>query len=709
MLPLKRMTSRIPGRRASRALIAVAVAGGLFVAAQIVLRSTGAGESSSGLTSIFACVVATVVIVWAGVVTVAWEETLPFAVAMAAAAGARLIVIFDTTGSARDASRIADPVYLVVCGLFLVPVMAQFRKHFRREDRREIVADIGLIAVSLITVIYVLLRPTTGTEQVAALAWSALFAVTAGAAIASYTANALWIPSVAHVGRLIVAADFASVTLLIGSAWIGHTDAWGAWNLDLMIGLGALALAATAVLFPGAETTGHIVSTEGALSRGLLTAGAITAAAASLAAIPILEKRGDATIPEASLLIAILAAAIATRIIVNQIRSAHVRQANTQALAEKEAALLEASEAMTWLREAIDTLTMSEQRLRLLFDAAVDGVVELDADNVIRRTNEAFCAMVELEEDQIVGRGWEEFAELVRGGGSSLRTLPVTGEATIMRREQKLSLEARASTIPGNPPGRLLLVRDITAAKVADQTIRSLFQFLQDRDEDRTRILKRTNSAIESERNRVARDLHDGPVQGVSAASLSLEAVLLMLKNGDVERAMDTLVKVRNQLSEEADSLRRLMSNLRPPLLEERGLVPALKETLARFGREENIKTHFRSRSLVDLPADLETLAYRLVQEALSNARKHSQATELTVSVDAVAGQLRVTVEDNGVGFDTTRARDFLRMGKVGLASMRERIELANGTFMVNSSPRTGTAIVAILPLESTPATPVQV
>ena len=69
---------------------------------------------------------------------------------------------------------------------------------------------------------------------------------------------------------------------------------------------------------------------------------------------------------------------------------------------------------------------------------------------------------------------------------------------------------------------------------MADQTIRSLFQFLQDRDEDRPRLLRRTNAAIEAERNRIARDLHDGPVQGVSAASLSLEAALLMIKAGDV-------------------------------------------------------------------------------------------------------------------------------------------------------------------------------
>ena len=147
--------------------------------------------------------------------------------------------------------------------------------------------------------------------------------------------------------------------------------------------------------------------------------------------------------------------------------------------------------------------------------------------------------------------------------------------------------------IPTDPPRTLVLVRDVSAAKVADQTIRSLFQFLQDRDEDRTRLLRRSNAAIEQERNRIARDLHDGPVQGVSAASLSLEAALLMIKAGDVERGIDVLVKIREELAGEADALRRLMAGLRPPVLEERGLIPALRETLSRFGTDTGVVTSF--------------------------------------------------------------------------------------------------------------------
>jgi signal transduction histidine kinase len=106
----------------------------------------------------------------------------------------------------------------------------------------------------------------------------------------------------------------------------------------------------------------------------------------------------------------------------------------------------------------------------------------------------------------------------------------------------------------------------------------------------------------------------------------------------------------------------------------------------------------------VEIPEEVETLAYRIVQEALTNAGKHARATEVSVSVEAVAGQLRIEIVDNGQGFDPASAREFLRAGRVGLASMRERTELANGSLLVRSTPGAGTTIVATLPIDvSTP------
>jgi signal transduction histidine kinase len=101
------------------------------------------------------------------------------------------------------------------------------------------------------------------------------------------------------------------------------------------------------------------------------------------------------------------------------------------------------------------------------------------------------------------------------------------------------------------------------------------------------------------------------------------------------------------------------------------------------------------------VPRDVETLAYRVVQEALSNVRHHAKASSVTVHVDTDTGQLRVEVEDDGVGFETNLTRDYLRAGRVGLASMRERVELASGTFNMRSTPGRGTAITALIPLDA--------
>ena len=177
-----------------------------------------------------------------------------------------------------------------------------------------------------------------------------------------------------------------------------------------------------------------------------------------------------------------------------------------------------------------------------------------------------------------------------------------------------------------------------------------------------------------------------------------------MLKAGEIDEGLGILSKVRSELSEEADNLRRLMSGLRPPLLEERGLIPALRETVDRFGRDNHVHTEFSGRASGEIPQDLETLAYRVVQEALSNSSKHAHPVSVTVAVETTGGQLRVEIVDDGEGFDAGKAREYLQSGRVGLASMRERVELANGTFMVHSAPGRGTTVVASLPMGAVPA-----
>jgi PAS domain S-box-containing protein len=611
-----------------------------------------------------------------------------------------LFLIHDLTGAPEYRPTAYDLVFLPAAVLFLAPIRFEYRDHFPREERREIYADVALISVALAAILYLSIRPN-GAGAAEAIS-SGVFAVACASAFSAYGALTLWAPLPTHIGMFVVIGSFTGSIIVFAQQWVQGTYVAGQIAIDLPLAVGSLALAGLVLLLPRRRTGVPMVRPT-RYGRPLLTTASVATACTALGLIANMEIHRRVGTLEATGLIGMLGAAVAIRILVNQVRGTHATLAVQEALDQKEAALHETDKALTRLQRANETLRESEERLRLVFEAAVDGIVELDHKDVIVRANEAFCQMLELPQSMVEGQRWTALATAIRAD-ESFASLPHTGQGQLFREGQAIHLETRTSEIRGDPPRRLLLVRDVTAARVADQTIRSLFKFLQDRDEDRTRIMRRTNAAIEGERNRIARDLHDGPVQGVSAASLSLEAVLLMLRAGETEEGIEILSKVRKELSEEADNLRRLMSGLRPPLLEERGLVPALRETLDRFGRESGVATEFTSDVSVEIPQDLQTLAYRIVQEALSNVGKHSKAGRVGLTVETIGGQIRIEAADDGVGFDPAQSREYLRMGRVGLASMRERVELANGTFMVHSTPGRGTTVFATLPLESVPA-----
>ena len=615
--------------------------------------------------------------------------------------GNLLFLIADISRHGDYQPRALDALVLLILVPLSGAARAEYRQHFSQRDRREVAVDAMLITASFAAIAYVLIRPFGADAQVSISA--ATFSLLAAAPVTAFGALALWVPSRPHLIQFVIFLAFSTAALMFGYMWTHAMFDGTLPFVEQAFIAGPLVLAA--LITWGSPTDPSPERAPVRWASPVLASISVLAACAGLGIVSILDDPSRVSAAQSGAIIAFLGVGIAARILSNQIASSSANREVHSALDQKEDALHEADLALDTVRTTIETLRQSEDHLRMVFETAVDGIVELDERGVILRANEAFCRMVGLERRALEGRLWSALALAVDRPDGSFAGLPSTGTAQIQRREgQPLYLESRLSDIPTDPPRKLLLIRDVTAGRVADQTIRSLFQFLQDRDEDRTRLLRRTNAAIESERNRIARDLHDGPVQGVSAATLSLEAASLMIKAGEIERGLDVLSKIREELAGEADGLRRLMSGLRPPVLEERGLIPALRETLARFGAENGVVTEFEGSLSKALPEDLETLAFRVVQEALSNAGKHARAERIRVSVETNATQLRIEIEDNGRGFDNAQAREFLKMGRVGLASMRERVELASGTFVVRSTPGRGTTIVATLPVETLPS-----
>ncbi|MGI8615464.1 MAG: ATP-binding protein [Actinomycetota bacterium] len=608
-----------------------------------------------------------------------------------------LVFVSGITGSEVEPGY-ADLLFLLPLVTLIGGFRSEIKHHVPPGDRRELATDAALIVCALMTAGYVLIRPAEATSDVSASAVT--FALVTAFLVATYPALAIWIPTRAHVARAVVFAGLGAAVLTFGWQWTHMTyDATDA-AIELPIALSPLAVVATYLVIRPAKK----LPRPSRFARPILTSVTVIATCAALLITGVLAESRGLTVLQTGLFIGVLAIAVAVRIIANQITVTQASESVRRALGQKEMALADTDAALERVRETNETLKSSEEHLRLVFDAAVDGIIELDVNDVVMRTNEAFCQMVHLDRETVIGQRWQALTASLDGADARFAELPSAGQAQLERSDgTPLYLESRVSEIPTNPPRRLVLIRDVTPGKAADQTIRSLLKFLQEKDEDRTSLLRRTNSAIESERNRIARDLHDGPVQGVSAASLSLEAALLMIGAGDVERGVDVLSKVRKELADEADALRSLMSGLRPPVLEERGLIPALREAVTRFGIEQSVETDLVGTLPRPMSSDLETLAYRVVQEALTNAAKHARAGRVVVSVETTATSLRVEVEDDGRGFDSAMTREFLRQGRVGLASMRERVELANGTFVIRSNPGRGTSIVATLPVDPAP------
>jgi signal transduction histidine kinase len=212
--------------------------------------------------------------------------------------------------------------------------------------------------------------------------------------------------------------------------------------------------------------------------------------------------------------------------------------------------------------------------------------------------------------------------------------------------------------------------------------------------------LRSTIAAAENERHRWALELHDETLQGLGALRIMLAAAQ---RSGNADTMKSAIDEALEQLSLEITGLRGLITELRPAALDSLGLEAAL-ESLARrvaatadFNLEIELK--FDNPGRTKRATENEIAAYRLVQEALTNAAKHSRASHVSVVVRRTEESIEINVTDNGVGFDTDQATEGF-----GLSGMRERLALSQSVLTISSAPGDGTTVAANLiePLQTT-------
>jgi signal transduction histidine kinase len=192
------------------------------------------------------------------------------------------------------------------------------------------------------------------------------------------------------------------------------------------------------------------------------------------------------------------------------------------------------------------------------------------------------------------------------------------------------------------------------------------------------------------ERNRLARELHDSVTQSLYSMTLHSDATLLALASGKIEVVKKHLHRLNRMTREAMAEMRLLIFEMRPPVLEEVGLAAALRARLEAVEARSGLGIEFEVEGDQPLPPATETELYRVALEGLNNVVKHARAGRVTVQLIYDDSCLRLTIQDDGIGFDL---EDAGRYGGYGLATMKERIELIHGTMAVNTAPAAGTRV----------------
>ncbi|MCA1704183.1 MAG: PAS domain S-box protein [Actinobacteria bacterium] len=346
---------------------------------------------------------------------------------------------------------------------------------------------------------------------------------------------------------------------------------------------------------------------------------------------------------------------------------------------------------------------------RGLLESAPDAIVVVDEKGLIRIVNRQTERMFGYAREELIGN---EIGILVPDRVAARHPLHrvrymkqpgaramAAGLESSCRRKDGTEFPVDISLSPLETEEGTLVsaaVRDVTERKGAEKELRAL-EALRRTDEERRRLLSGLVHGQEIERKKIADDIHDDSIQVVSAIGLRLH--LLRRKVGDLPEVRDVMDRLEETVELATQRLRRLMFELRPRILDVEGLQSTLRVYLTEMAAETSIGFELNERMISEPESEIRVILYRIAQEALTNVRKHSNATKIEVTAEESSDGYEVTVSDNGSGFAVERAHEENPI-HVGLASMRERAEMAGGRWQINSVIGEGTVVKFWLPRE---------
>jgi PAS domain S-box-containing protein len=353
------------------------------------------------------------------------------------------------------------------------------------------------------------------------------------------------------------------------------------------------------------------------------------------------------------------------------------------------------------LRDITVRLQAEERHARLaarlsgLLDSAMDGIITVDESQRIVLYNRAAERIFGWPADEALGQPLSKLmperhrsahAQHVQRFGATGDTSRRMGDNTVIygRRAdgEEFPLEASISQLQ-TADGRLftVILRDVTERVQAQQ--------------ERTAFAAAAHAIREEEKTRVARELHDELAQSLTA--LKMDTIWVRDNVAASPAAVQPkLADMLAMLDRAVASTRRIAADLRPLLLDDLGLAPAIEWLVSNFSQRSGVSTKLVVDEELELQEPYATAVFRIVQESLANVAKHAQASEATVSVERQGDTVALLVHDNGRGFSPAAPR---KPHSLGLMGLRERAQLLKGSCKIESAPGQGTRVEVRIPL----------
>jgi len=351
-------------------------------------------------------------------------------------------------------------------------------------------------------------------------------------------------------------------------------------------------------------------------------------------------------------------------------------------------------------RDLKQSLHTSERRFQDLAESTINWLWEMDVQGKYIYSNPVVEILLGYQPDEVIGKYFYDFFSDPHKKALKDRIFQIMGNVKPIRsfdihliRKDGLEVIMEINGVPffddqGNLLGYRGISQDISERKRAELHIRNLSQQLI--------------NAQENERQMISYELHDRVAQDLSFSKIECE---MLLKNqpGLESHVKKKLLEISNNLQGAINTVRDISYDLRPPVLADMGIAEALKIYCEEFSKKNGVEIDFQSAGLQSfhLNSNIEIHLYRLVQEGLNNIRKHANAAQVNIMLMGASPNIILTIEDNGQGFDVkTRELALGNEKRMGLRSMKERVNLLGGQITINSRSMQGTKILIKIPFK---------